>query len=177
MIVARDLYAPRWDDSVADDVVRYWAGRGFYDLGVGSGPSVTGRRGSELGAWIPISWDRGEGRFFAIDWRKGAVTLSLRPDGDSRIRVELDVLVPPRSRLYTEWAVAFYRLEILGLGHLLSGTAPLDDAWARFNRDCRRATTAMMWTKGLIKRGLPEDWDIEIDLLEVNLERARLGST
>jgi hypothetical protein len=67
----------------------------------------------------------------------------------------------------TEWAPAFFRLEIAELQHVLYGMGDLPDVWQRFTEAERRGTSRWLWTRKLGGRGrLPEDWEDELSELE-----------
>lgn len=166
MILTRNLKIPAWDDSAAEVAVEYWRRRGFNELSVETGPRLAGRRGSELGSWFPIRWFR-TAYLWELDWRKCETSVVMAPDGPGEVKVELEAFLGPRPRRYTGWGRAFLRLEVAELNHLLCGGESLLDVWTRFEADSRSATAKMAWTKGLMKRPLPEEWDVEIEGLEL----------
>jgi len=166
VILTRNLKISVWDDSAAGVAVEYWRGRGFNDLRVEAGPRLTGRRGSVFGSWFPIRWLR-TAHLWELDWRKCETSVVMAPHGPGEVSVELEAFLGPRPRRYTGWGKAFLRLEVAELNHVLCGGEPLLDVWTRFVADSRSAAAKMAWTKGLMKRPLPEEWDVEIEELEL----------
>jgi hypothetical protein len=106
--------------------------------------------------------------FFDIDWRK--LASDVRMTSDSRESVLVDLELTPllsMSRRYDDWALEHTRLEVIELQHVLCGAGDLSEVWGRFTEAARRATRWSIWTKGLIKRPIPEDLEDEIAELEV----------
>jgi hypothetical protein len=167
MRFSQQITLPEWSDRSAKVAASYWAGRG-YTVSVGEGPSLHGVRGSAWGTLIPFFFGVGGAGFFDIDWRK--LASEMRMTSDSRESVLVDLELTPllsMSRRYDDWALEHTRLEVIELQHVLCGAGDLSEVWGRFTEAARRATRWSIWTKGLIKRPIPEDLEDEIAELEV----------
>ena len=85
-----------------------------------------------------------------------ATMLEMSTEADKTVRIQLMVQRWPFRRS-GEWEEALFRIEIIGLEHLLLGAEMDAEVWARFSKAARR----------FFGRRLPAELEAEISDLEV----------
>jgi hypothetical protein len=166
MNLSRQISVPAWDAHAAEIAESYWRRRGFA-VSMADGPSMCGVRGSSFGIFFPFYWGREGADILDVDWRKYPGKVRVTPQSEGQVLVELDLGLVTLPGRQTDWAMAYLRLEVVEMQHLLWDAGDLAEVWSRFTAAEREATSRWIWSKRLAGRRVSEEWEDEISDLEV----------
>ena len=153
---ARTLSVPAWDEKRSGEALEYWLARGFRDVALDSDGVIRGKRGSWRMPWTSRALEGIDSALSDIGAADLPTVLEMSTEADKTVRIQLMVQRWPFRRS-GEWEEALFRIEIIGLEHLLLGAEMDAEVWARFSKAARR----------FFGRRLPAELEAEISDLEV----------